>query len=299
MIITPPVIKALFTAFMKNYQDGLGMAESQYAKIATIIKSSTASNTYGWLNQWPEFREWVGDRVFKDMAAQGYVIENKHYESSVAINRDQIEDDNLGIYAPMFQEMGRASAVFYDEQIFGLLKTGAANLCYDGQNFFDTDHPVFPKVDGTGAATTVSNYYADTGTQWYMMDTSRSLKPLICQVRKEMKFTAMTADTDEAVFVRNEYRYGVDGRNNAGFGFWQMAACSEEPLNAVNFEKVYDAMRVQKADGGRPLGLRPNLLVVPPNLRGAAEDILKKSIVNGTTNTNENRVQLLETEWII
>lgn len=298
-IITPTLIQSLFTAFLKHYQDGLGMAESHYKQIATVINSNTASNTYGWLNQWPEFREWVGDRVFKDMTAQGYAIHNKHYESSVAVNRDQIEDDNLGVYAPMFQEMGRASKVFYDEQVFGLMKVGESNLCYDGQNFFDTDHPVFPNVDGTGTAVTVSNYYADTGEPWYLLDTSRPLKPMILQLRKEMKFTSMTEDKDEGVFMRNEYRYGVDGRNNAGFGFWQMAARSEEALTAANFEKVYDAMRVLKADGGRPLGLRPKLLVIPPNLRGAAEDIVKVQNISGTSNKNFNRVEILETEWLI
>ena len=60
MIITPDTLKALFIGFKKNFQDGLKMAESQYKEIATVIPSSTASNTYGWLGQWPAFREWDG-----------------------------------------------------------------------------------------------------------------------------------------------------------------------------------------------------------------------------------------------
>ena len=43
MIITPDTLKALFTGFKKNFQDGLKMAESQYKEIATVIPSSTAS----------------------------------------------------------------------------------------------------------------------------------------------------------------------------------------------------------------------------------------------------------------
>ena len=81
MIITPDTLKALFIGFKKNFQDGLKMAESQYKEIATVIPSSTASNTYGWLGQWPAFREWVGDRVFQDMKAHGYAITNKHFEA--------------------------------------------------------------------------------------------------------------------------------------------------------------------------------------------------------------------------
>ena len=59
--------------------------------------------------------------------------------------------------------MGRASQVFPDELVFGLLKTGGSTLCYDGQFFFDTDHPVFPNVDGTGTAVLVSNVAAGAG----------------------------------------------------------------------------------------------------------------------------------------
>lgn len=228
MIITPDTLKALFTGFKKNFQDGLKMVESQYKEIATVIPSSTASNTYGWLGQWPAFREWVGDRVFQDMKAHGYAITNKHFESSVKVNCNDIEDDNVGIYAPMMAEMGRASAVHPDELVFALLKNAHATLCYDGQNFFDTDHPVYAKVDGTGQASTVSNLFAGSEAAWYLLDTTRALKPLIYQERKAMQFTAMTAATDEGVFMRNEYRYGVDGRCNVGLGFWQMAAKSQE-----------------------------------------------------------------------
>ena len=267
MIITPDALKALMTGFRKNYQDGLQIAKSQYKDIATVVPSSTKSNTYGWLGQWPGFREWVGDRAFNDMAAHSYAIANKHFESSVKVNRDDIEDDNIGIYAPLFTEMGRAAAAFPDQQVFELLKKGNATLCYDGQNFFDTDHPVFEKVDGTGNKTLVKNLFTATGgtqgTPWYLLDTSRALKPLIYQERKAMQFTAMTKGDDEGVFMRNEYRYGADCRSNVGFGFWQMAAMSTEALTPENFAKVYDAMISQKGDGGRPLDIKPTLLLVP------------------------------------
>ena len=59
----------------------------------------------------------------------------------------------------MMTEMGRASAVHPDELVFALLKNAHATLCYDGQKFFDNDHPVNEKVDGTGQSTTVSNIF--------------------------------------------------------------------------------------------------------------------------------------------
>lgn len=34
---------------------------------------------------------------------------------------------------------------------------------------------------------------------------------------------SMVKDTDENVFMNNQFIYGADGRSNAGYGFWQMA----------------------------------------------------------------------------
>lgn len=58
---------------------------------------------------------------------------------------------------------------------------------------------------------------------WFLLCTSRFLKPFIYQVRKQIKFVSLTKDTDENVFMLDEFLFGADGRSNAGYGFWQMA----------------------------------------------------------------------------
>lgn len=69
MIVTPSSIKALMTSFRKDFQGGLDGAPSQYQKIAMTVPSSSKSNTYGWLGNAPQLREWVGARVVNQMAA--------------------------------------------------------------------------------------------------------------------------------------------------------------------------------------------------------------------------------------
>ena len=298
-IITNPLLEAHRKQFSRLYQDAFDGAKTSWDKIATKVPSSTKENTYGWLGQFPGFREWIGDRVHKSMAEHGYSLINKHYESSVSVKRDDIEDDNIGVYAPLFSEMGRATAVFPDELVFNLLKTAETELCYDGQPFFDTDHPVFPEVDGTGTPTTVSNHQGGTGTPWYLFSTERALRPLIYQLRKAPEFTSMTKATDEAVYTQNQYRYGVDTRCNVGFGFWQMAYLSKQELSADTFNAALTAMQEFKADGGRPLGINPTLLVVPPTLRAQALEIIKaERKANGATNINRNAVEVLATPWL-
>lgn len=299
-IITAASLQALRTNYRADFQNGLDTAESDYDKIATTVPSTSKSNTYGWLGQFPGFREWVGDRVLKDMMEHGYSITNKDWETSVSVKRPDIEDDNIGVYSPLMAEMGRAAKVQPDQLVFNLLKAGISTLCYDGQFFFDTDHPVYPEVDGTGVADTVANVDSGgTGAYWYLIDASRAINPVMFQERKKPVFTSMTSLTDESVFTSNQFRFGVDSRNNVGFSFWQMAFASNQALDATAFNAAYTAMQGFKADGGLPLGIRPTLLVVPPSLRAQALEVVKaERNAAGATNINANAVDVLVTPWL-
>lgn len=298
-IITPALLSGLRTGFSKAFQDALTNTPTDWEKVATRVPSSSASNTYAWLGQSPALREWVGDRVLKDMAAQAYQVQNKLYEGTVSVRRVDIEDDNVGIYTPLFAEMGRAAKAHADQLVFGLLAAGETTTCYDGQNFFDTDHPVYPNVDGTGTATLVSNLQAGTGPAWYLLDTSRALKPLIFQERTAPELEAMTSTQDEGVFMRDEYRYGIRYRCNAGFGFWQLAYKSKAALDAGNFNAAMAAMMQIKADGGRPLGVKPTTLVVPPSLRADAMALIEAQLTTGgASNPSYKAVEVIVSPWL-
>ncbi|BFI61615.1 MULTISPECIES: Mu-like prophage major head subunit gpT family protein [Yersinia pseudotuberculosis complex] len=297
-IVTPALVKALFTGWNGDFQNGLDGAASQYEKIATIVPSTTKSNTYGWLGQFPGMREWIGDRVIKDMQAHGYQLVNRPFESTVGVNRDDIDDDNVGIYSPLFTEMGRAAGVQPDELTFGALSQGFDTLCYDRQNFFDTDHPVYPAVDGTGTAASVSNILSVegyTGQPWFVLDCSRAIKPVIFQNRKSPELVAMDKVDDEDNFMRKLIRYGVDTRCEAGYSFWQLAYAAKAPLNADNVWQVIQSMRSGRADGGRPLAIRPTHLVVPPSMEKQATQLLERELTvdtEGGTVSNEMKGRL-------
>lgn len=302
-LVTTALIQALFVAFRRDFQNALTATPTDWEKIATRITSTTKSNTYGWLGQFPQFRKWIGDRVVKDMAAHGYALVNDDWESTVGVKKTDIEDDEVGVYSPLFQEMGRAAKSQPDELVFQLLKAGLSTVCYDGQNFFDTDHPVYPNVDGTGAAVSVANMDIDLvdaarkdNPIWFLMDTSRAIKPLIFQERKAPVFTSMTKLDDEAVFTSNQFRFGVDSRNQVGFGFWQMAFASNQPLTPESYGAARAAMKAFTSDGGRPLGIRPNTLLVPGTLEGAARQILVKDKDGG--NEWAGTAELIDSSWL-
>ncbi|WP_431281654.1 Mu-like prophage major head subunit gpT family protein [Humitalea sp. 24SJ18S-53] len=296
MIVNGANLRTLGIGFNASFANGMGRATPQFSRISTTIPSSTASNEYGWLGQYPRVREWLGDRVINNIQTAGYTIKNKTYENTIGVEREAIEDDNIGIYAPLFQEMGYATACFPDELIWPLLAAGFATNCYDGQYFFDSDHPV---LDSTGAVTSVSNTGGGAGTPWFLMDVSRPLKPMIFQERKPFNFVAMDKPDDEQVFTTKKFRYGVDGRANAGFGFWQQAYGSKQTLDAASYKAARAAMMGLKGDYGRPLNIMPNLLVVPPSLEGTAREILLAERNSaGATNVWRNTAELEVVTWL-
>jgi len=300
-IVTPALISALFTGYNANFEAGKSEAAPQFSKIASVIKSTTASNTYGWLGKFPSLSAWVGDRTIKSMKAHGYTITNEDYESTVGVDRNDIEDDNLGIYAPIFSEMGRAAAIHPDEMVFPLLTAGFTTDCYDGQFFFDTDHPINSEVDGSGVDASVANVEIDVGyvgEPWFLLDTSKSLKPIIFQQRKMPALISMTKTDDEAVFMSKQFRYGVDCRDAAGFGFWQMAFANKRTLTADNLWDTIAKMRAFTADGGRKLAIKPTLLVVPPSLEKLATRLMERELDANSSNELKGRLEILVADYL-
>lgn len=296
MLVNAGTLRTLGIGFNTSFQRGLGRAPSQRDLIATTIMSATGQNEYAWLGKFPRMREWIGDRVINQMAASKYAIANKDYEGTIEVDRNDIEDDNIGIYAPLFEELGMGAETHPDELAFALLKAGFATNCYDGQYFFDTDHPV---LDENGAVISVANTDGGAGTPWFLIDDTRPLKPVIFQLRKKAQLVAKDKLDDDNVFMRKKFLYGIDGRYNVGFSFWQFAWGSKQTLNPANYAIARAALMGMKGDYGRPLGIRPTKLIVPPSLEGAALKIVNNELgANGETNEWRGTAKVEVVSWL-
>lgn len=291
MILNQSTLATLTHGFVASFKSGFAGAAPLWQRVATLVPSSTKTNDYSWLGQFPRLREWLGDRQIKNISQFSYSITNKKFEATIAVKRDDIDDDQYGIYGPLFQEMGHSAATHPDELVFALLAAAFTTPCYDGQNFIDTDHPV-----GDGF---VSNSGGGSGAAWFLLDTSRPLKPLIFQKRRDYALKSFTDPNEVNVFMRDEYLYGTDARANVGFGFWQMAYGSKATLDATNFAAALKAMELFQSDEGNPLGIKPNLLVVGPTSRAAAKALIEVDrLANGASNPNYKAVEVLVVPWL-
>lgn len=199
---------------------------SERIGIFSTLPSEGAFNTYSFMDGFGPMHEWVGPRHVESLKERAFTIYNKHYAKTIEANADDLEDNyasavnDAAIRTRLFTETGRK---LKDDLAVDLLRNGQARVGYDGQFFFDTDHPT--NLDTTG---TQSNY------------------------------------------------------ESTGFA-----------LTAANLQTAWSRMSQFAGSNARPLGASPTVLIVPPQLKKAADDIVVAQFgSSGATNTQAGMMRV-------
>jgi phage major head subunit gpT-like protein len=273
MIINAEGLARLYTAFTAVFNTAFQETQTWYERAAMTVPASTRIMDYKFLLDFPMVREWIGDRQISSLEPKAYQVETKDWEATIEVDRNDIEDDQLGFYNPIVAALAQEARKHPEKLVADLMSAGFTASCYDGQSFFDTAHPV-----GSGTA---SNFGGGSSTAWYLLDTSRAIKPFIFQLRRGVQLVRMDRNEDEHAFMRKKYRYGVDYRGAAAYGLWQLAYSCKETLNATNYAAARTAMMSLTNSEGRALGIKPSLLLVPPSLEALAREILQSQFIIG------------------
>jgi phage major head subunit gpT-like protein len=159
-LTTPATLAALKTNVYKNFQGAMAAKASHPVVDALFqrVPSQTLLNTYAWLAEMTGMNEWIGPRHVEGFKERAFQIVNKHYEKTVEVNKDLLDDSPDSVIADAGERMRviTEGASFLEEDLLiDLLQNGASRVGYDGQFMFDTDHPT--DLDGTG---TQDNYDA-------------------------------------------------------------------------------------------------------------------------------------------
>lgn len=303
MLVNKESVGNLFITLKTTFNNAFAGAPTVWNKIAMEVPSTSGQNDYAWLSKFPRMRKWIGDKNIKALAAGKYSIVNDDYEATVEVDRNDIEDDNLGIYLPQAQMAGESAAQLPDEIVIDLANLGMTTKCYDGQYFFDLNHPVTganglvvtvankgtkalscasqaaaaasfgaariamrkfkddegrplnvtPNVllvppalgdiaralmandrldDGKtnlykGTAEVVEDARLNSDTAWFLLDTTKPVRPFIYQPRKKPVFVNQTDPQSDDVFNRKKFKFGAEARCAGGYGFWQLAYGSD------------------------------------------------------------------------
>lgn len=168
MQITPSSLDAIFYNFNTLFQGAYQRIDPWYKKVATEVPSTGRENRYAWMKMIPRLRKWIGERMLRNVEAAGYSLVNDDYELTEEIDRNDILDDNLGVYSPLIRMMGEQSARWPDDLLLAVLQGGTSGLAFDGQAFFSASHPV-----GDPAGSTYSNLLSTTALNAANYQTAR------------------------------------------------------------------------------------------------------------------------------
>ncbi len=175
MLINSQSLRGIYVAYNTLFNKMFQAQKPIYEQVATIVPSTTDTETYAWLGDMPGMREWIGDREIQNLSASDYSIKNKDFESTIGVPRNAIEDDKLGIYNPSVQMLAQSAAMHPDKLIFDLLGNGFTEKCYDGEAFFSTNHKVGKqKVSNKGTAKLTMKAYIAARTAIMSMIASSS-----------------------------------------------------------------------------------------------------------------------------
>lgn len=298
IVITEPVLQGLQIGFSSLFWRAYQATPTYWQLVATEAQSSGDSEAYGWPLKHGRMREWPDNtsRLIENMTEAVSVLKNKTFEKTIAVPVNVIQDDKIGTMSMAFEHLGYSAAMWPENLVVDALLAGETSVIYDGQNFFDTDHPQRLKDSSsptysnlfTTTPLTRDNYIlvraemmsykgddgeplavrpnllvvppqlevealeivnaqltenggsnvltsqnvrvlswpqlANNPDDWYLMDTTRPLKPLLMQVRERPLFSEVNDSGDIHVFIKNQYVYGVKARGVCGYGLPWLAA---------------------------------------------------------------------------
>jgi phage major head subunit gpT-like protein len=303
MIVNRDNLSVIFINLKTIFNNAFAAAPGVWEQIAMKVPSTGSQNDYKWLSNFPRMRKWIGEKTVKALSAFSYTIVNDDWEATVEVDRNDVEDDNLGIYGPQAQMAGESAKQLPDEIIMALVNGGFANACFDKQYFFDVDHVqgdangvpqsvsnkgtkalstatlalaqasygayrtamkkfkddegrplnispnvllVPPALEDTanalmtvdrledgkpnpykGTATVLCDARLTSDTAWFLLDTTKPVKPFIYQERKAPVFVQQTDPQAEDVYNRKKFKFGAEARAAGGYGFWQLAFGSD------------------------------------------------------------------------
>jgi phage major head subunit gpT-like protein len=146
------LLPGLKAEFALAYQSELDNSVAD--KIATIINTTMPIQKYAWLGTIPPMREFVDERRPGGLSSHSVTIEDKVFESTIAVDRKAVEDDQLELIRLRIRDMAHRVSAHRQQIVVEAFANGFGGIGYDGLSFFNTAHP-------TGSGSTYSNRTTD------------------------------------------------------------------------------------------------------------------------------------------
>ena len=137
-IVTSDFLSGLMTNFRAIFQDAFVKAAdaAEYKALVLETISTSAKEAYGWLGSLPALSEWKDTRKLSGMRVFDYTLENLHYESTIEVDRNTLEDDEYGMIQHRIRQLAQRAIDHMCKLVFDLLDAGESEKAYDSTAMF-------------------------------------------------------------------------------------------------------------------------------------------------------------------
>ena len=144
-----PGLRAEFALAYRNEQQA-----DVVSQLATVIQTTQPIQRYPLLDNAPAMREFIDERRSTGLNSKAISIEDKVFESTIAIDRKALEDDQLDLIRLRIRDLANRVVHHRHELVVNTLTSGTSIVGYDGATLLATDHKE--------AGADVSNVSADS-----------------------------------------------------------------------------------------------------------------------------------------
>lgn len=154
MLVNAASLRAVFVSLSSVFNSTLTGVPDDYIQTCMVVPSTGKGVDYAWLSRFPKMRLWLGDKHRKALALNKYYVANQDFETTVEVDRNDIEDDQLGIYATQAQMAAQSAGEIYSDLADGLKNAAFTATGMDGVAYYATTHTL---TSNAGAVATYSN----------------------------------------------------------------------------------------------------------------------------------------------
>lgn len=233
--MTPGLINSLNTGYRRIFANALTTVEPQWRDVAMDLPTTKAREVFSWLGSLPTMKEWITERRLQALKEYDMMITVKNYENTVRVDLYKVADDEFGFYDNLIELLGVAAAQTPDELIFALFKGGFTVKTFDGEFFFDTDHPI---GDGSGGT------WSNKGTTALSAATFETAVLALTTLKNDQGIT-LSINRDLILVVPPQLRIAAntivgnafltDGTNNPNFGVARVLVAPQLAGDANNW----------------------------------------------------------------
>lgn len=125
-----------------DFSKALSNGESPTDVMSMVMETTSTSDSekYGWLGEVAQMTEWLDERKLQGLPDFDYTIPNRDYESTLKVDKNVMEDDQLGAVRLRIKDLASRALLHPRKLFFDALIAGTSDLGYDGVPFYSNSH---------------------------------------------------------------------------------------------------------------------------------------------------------------